>query len=299
MNSGTALKPLSVSLALALAFFFVPLVAVPGVAQQPGQGSAASPVPDPPSARPVPSRFPATPFPPGEGPLEIARSIRLLSPEQMTEAGRMLEADAESSIAERAGFNDIAFNQGKWGYEQLVCPALPHHLFLRFTRNNGTHDVSVFSVSIPRNGQGRLRVIPILRRSYSLFSPAPINAMTIAAFNHIRTEEQAESTPSWLGTALCYAALAGANPLAAHESMTDGPKVFPAASAPELEIPPQGGAIVRFTDMAAAPRPMVWNLIFNRKGRILKATHAPADLNAERPVPMNTAEQRARPVPAS
>jgi len=263
------------------------------------QQAGDEPVSDPPNARPVPSRFPATPFPPGEGPLEIARSIRLRSADQMTEADRMLEAGAESSIAERAGFNDIAFNQGKWSYEQLVCPALPNHLFLRFTRNNGANDVSVFSVSIPRNGQGRLRVIPILRRSYSLFSPAPINALTIAAFNHIRTEEQAESAPGWLGTALCYAALAGANPLAAQESMKNGSKVFPAASAPELEIPPQGGAIVRFTDMGAAPHPMVWSLVFNRKGRLLKAAHEPAHLDAERPVPLNTAEQHARPVPAS
>jgi hypothetical protein len=288
------LKRLPVLLAFVLVLFGVNCLA-----QQPDD----APIPDPPNAKPVPSRFPVTPFPPGEGPLEIARSIRLRSADQMTEADRLAEAGAESSIAERAGFNDIAFNQGKWSYQQLVCPALPNHLFLRFTRNNGANDVSVFSVSIPRNGQGRLRVIPILRRSYSLFSPAPINAMTIAAFNHIRTEEQPESTPSWLGTGLCYAALAGANPVAAQEVTQivsrSGPKNFPAASSPELEIPPQGGAVIRFTDMAATPRPMLWSLTFSRKGRVLKATHTPAHLDAEKPVPLDTAEQRARPVPAS
>jgi len=236
--------------------------------------------------------------------MQIARSIRLRSAEEMTEQDRLLEADAESSIAERAGFNDIAFNEGKWSYRQLVCPALPNHLFLRFTRNNGVGDVSVFSVSIPRNGEGRLRVIPIERRSYSLFSPAPINALTIAAFNRIRVEDQPDNatgeTPGWLGTGLCYAALAGANPIAAPKDAMSGPRKFPAASAPLLEIPPQGGAVVRFTDMSAAPRPMAWSLVFNGKGRLLKAAHAPARLTGEAAVPSTSDPAlEARPVPAN
>lgn len=261
----------------------------------------------PPNARPVPDRTVPTPFPPAGGAMEIARSIKLRSADEMTEQDRLLEADAESSIAERAGFNDIAFDQGKWNYRQLICPALPNHLFLRFTRNNGVGDVSVFSVSIPRNGEGRLRVIPIERRSYSLFSPAPINALTIAAFNRIRAEDQpantvgetgASAASGWLGTGLCYAALAGANPIAAPEDAMSGPRKFPAASAPLLEIPPQGGAVIRFTDMSAAPRPMEWSLIFSGKGRLLKATHASAGLSGENAIPASNAEQNAKPIPA-
>jgi hypothetical protein len=262
------------------------------------QSSAGTPA-TPASAKPVPDRTVPTPFPPAAGPLEIARSIQLRSPDEMTEPDRLLEADAESSIAERAGYADIAFNQGKWSYQQLVCPALPNHLFLRFTRSNGAGDVSVFSASIPRNDTGHIRIIPIQRRSYSLFSPAPINALTIAAFNRIRAEDHAEdSTPGWLGTALCYAALAGANPLAGPQ---DAPAAapFPAASAPSLEIPAEGGAIVRFTDLSATPRPMAWSLIFNPKGRLLKATHAPAGVNGEKTVAPSTAEQNAKPIPSS
>jgi hypothetical protein len=274
--------------------------------------AAAEPAPatpenaTPQSAKPVPDRQVPTPFPPGAGPLEIARSIELRSPDAMPEADRLLEADAESSIAERAGYADIAFDEGKWSYQQLACPALPNHLFLRFTRNNGARDVSVFSVSIPRNNprndQARIRIIPIERRSYSLFSPAPINALTIAAFNRIRAEDhpdQPDQAPSWLGTGLCYAALAGANPIAASEGAVSGQRSFPAASAPSLEIPAQGGAIVRFTDMSATPRPMEWSLIFNGKGRLMKAMHGPAGLSGEKPLPPSTAEQNAKPIPSS
>ena len=75
--------------------------------------------------------------------------------------------------------------------QKIACPRLTNHLFVQFTRNNGNGDVSIFSASIPRNGMGRIRIVPILKRSYSLFSPAPINSMTISAFNHIRSEEGA------------------------------------------------------------------------------------------------------------
>jgi hypothetical protein len=289
---------LPAALAIAMLFAFLPRTHAQ---------AAAEPAPaTPANARPVPERSVPTPFPPGSRLLEIARSIELRSPDAMPEADRMLEADAESSIAERAGYADIAFNQGQWSYRQLVCPALPNHLFLRFTRNNGARDVSVFSVSIPRNNprdnQARIRIIPIERRSYSLFSPAPINALTIAAFNRIRAEDnpdQPGQAPAWLGTGLCYAALAGANPIAAPQGAVAGQPSFPAASAPSLEIPAQGGAIIRFTDISATPRPMEWSLIFNGKGRLLKATHAPAGLSGQKPLPPSTAEQNAKPIPAS
>jgi hypothetical protein len=256
----------------------------------------------PANAKPVPDHPAPTPFPPGAA-LQVARSIELRSPDAMAEQDRMLEADAESSIAERAGYANIAFNQGKWSYSQLVCPALPNHLFLRFTRNNGTGDLSLFSASIPRNGQGRLRIIPIERRGYSLFSPAPVNALTIAAFNHIRAEDQPDNpggeASGWLGTALCYAALAGASPIAAPQVAPDGPPKFPAASAPVLEIPADGGAVIRFTDLAAVPRPMAWSLAFNGKGRLLKASHAPAGLSGETPVPATDPAQNAKPIPGN
>ena len=110
--------------------------------------------------------------------------------DQMTEQDRDLEADAESSIGERAGFAGMEFNQGKWSYQQMVCPGAAQPPLPASSRATAaTGDVSVFTASIPRGGEGRVRIIPILRRGYSLFSPAPINALTISAFNHIRAEE--------------------------------------------------------------------------------------------------------------
>jgi hypothetical protein len=230
------------------------------------------------------------------GVLDSDRSIRLLTPEQMSEADRNLEAEAESSIAEHAGFADIAFNEGKWSYGELVCPAFPNHIFLRFTRNNGTGDVSVFSASVPRNGEGRVRIIPIQRRGYSLFSPAPINAMTVAAFNRIRSEEHAEAV-DWVGMALCYAALAGANPEIGVSTELSGSRTKIDSMGPVLENQLNGGASIHLTDGAAQPRPMEWSLIFNAKGKLIKATHVAAPVSATQKVPASDAKQATTPVP--
>jgi hypothetical protein len=222
----------------------------------------------------------------GDRNVESTVSIKILSADQMTRHDRDLEADAEASIQERAGFQNLEFNQGSWTYQQLVCPALPNHLLLRFSRNEGTGTMSMFSAAIPRGGEGGVRIIPIMRKGYSLFSPAPIGPLTIASFNRIRSEENTDWPANWLGTGLCYAALAGANPragelppppqegqLAPQPSETEH---VPVTMEPTLFLTSDGGAIVRFADVSTMPHPMEWSLIFNRKGTLLKATHSPA-----------------------
>ena len=204
-------------------------------------------------------------------------SIEFRTADQMTRKDSDLVADAQSSISEHAGLMDLEFNQGKWTYEQVVCPALPNHVFLRFRRNNGTGDVTVFSASIPRGGEGRVRIVPILLRGYSLFSPAPINALTVSAFNHIRAEEHYDTAPDWLGTGLCYAALAGGHPRATLMPVIFDSEKFPLAKPAMLETS-SSGVVVSFADLAAAGRPMQWTMTFDHKGKLLKATHRPADM---------------------
>lgn len=221
-------------------------------------------------------------------------SIQFLGVDQMTEKDRLQAANAESSIAEHVKYADLDFNQGQWSYQQVICPALPNHIFLRFLRNNGTGDVSVFTASIPRGEEGRVRIIPIQRRGYGLFSPAPINALTISAFNHIRAEENPDQDPArapdWLGTGLCYAALAGGHPQAAALGDNPAGEKFPVTSIALLDVGGDGGAVLSFTDVSASPRPMRWSMTFDRKGRLIKGGHSPAELlsiRVEHPLQVN------------
>jgi hypothetical protein len=235
------------------------------------------------------------PFPPGsETDIPVAQ-LEFRPYDSMTPQDRDLAADGESSIEERAGFAGLEFNQGKWNYQQIVCPALPNHLLLQFTRNNGTGDVSVFSASIPRSEDSRVRVIPILRRGYSLFSPAPINALTISAFNRIRDEEHPTDPPQWLATGLCYAALAGAHPQVGPPEVTEIKKL-PAPPPGRIFIPMHGGAVISFVDIAAIPRPMQWTMTFNDKGKLLKATHSAAQKSKGKAVQKTPVEVKGKPV---
>jgi hypothetical protein len=235
------------------------------------------------------------PFPPVLGDANRPHSIEVRPFDQMTEKDRNLAADAEASIGEHAGFVGLEFNQGKWAYQQLMCPAFTNHIFLRFTRNNGTGDVSLFSASVPRGGEGRVRIVPIQMRGYSLFSPAPVNKLTISAFNHIRAEEHPDSAPDWLETALCYAALAGGKPVAWTASDPPAGEAFTVSMPSVLEIPVRGGAIIRFTDVSAMSRPRVWTMTFDPEGKLLKAGHAPADLINAKVVHPTPVDQRGTP----
>lgn len=245
----------------------------------------------------VPQAGPTKPFSPEGTHQESASSIEFRSASQMVPEDRNLAADAESSIAERARMSGFDLQQGQWAYQQVICPALPSHLFLQYTRNNGLGDVTVFSASIPRGGEGRVRIIPILRRGYSLFSPAPVNALTVSAFNHIRAEESSGNSSDWLGNGLCYAALAGAHPqIASPDVAAASHKPAPSLSA-IMEIVPNGGEIIRFEDVAAIPRPMRWTMTFTSRGKLVKATHSPASLITAMPVPQSTEALKAHPIP--
>ncbi len=211
--------------------------------------------------------------------------IEYRSYDRMTEKDRLQAADAEASIGEHVHYVGLEFDQGKWSYQQVVCPAFRHHIFLRFTRNNGVGDVSMFTASVPTNGEGRVRIIPIQMRGYSLWSPAPINALTISAFNHIRAEEQPDQSSDWLETGLCYAALAGGHPVAAKLTEDADIRKLPAAIPAALTIPLHDGEEVSFTDVSASPKMMEWTMIFNRKGKLMKAKHTPVGLMKVSAVP--------------
>ncbi len=226
-------------------------------------------------------------------------TVEFRSADQISERDRLLLANSESSIAEHAGFAGLEFSRDSWKSRQIVCPTFPNHLFVQYTRNNGAGDVSVFSASIPRNGNGRVRVVPILKRGYSLFSPAPINALTISAFNHIRAEDSETANSDWLGNALCYAALAGARP----EIMAPGAepalhRPIPALSAAmDVEMHAHGIEVIRFDDDAARPRATEWSMTFTHQGKLIKATHRPASMIAAKAASEKNAVARTWAVP--
>lgn len=271
------------------AFLLVAVCAFPSIlsAQEPAFGHERA---VPPPVQPAP--FPAN------GARKPISTIELRSADELTQQDRLLIADSESSIAEHAGFAGLEYGQSNWTYREIGCPTFPNHLFLQYMRNNGSGDVTMFSVSIPRNGEGRVRIVPILKRGYSLFSPAPINALTISAFNHIRAEEGESANSDWLGNALCYAALAGSVPQIVPPDATPAVHKPIAALNAAMDIQMQGHGMetIRFDDAAARPHAMEWTMTFARNGKLIKATHRPASLLTAQAVSQKSAVISTHPV---
>ncbi|WP_348261681.1 hypothetical protein P8935_17995 [Telmatobacter sp. DSM 110680] len=249
----------------------------------------------------MPASTESKPFPTAATRKTPVYTVEFRSADQLTQQDRLLLADAESSIAEHAGFAGLEYQQSNWNYRQIVCPSFPNHLFLQYTRTNGVGDTTVFSASIPRNGEGRVRIVPILKRGYSLFSPAPINALTISAFNRIRAEEGEPANADWLGNALCYAALAGSQPqILPADAEPAVHKPIPALNAAmDVQTQAHGMELIRFDDAASRPHSMEWTMTFTHQGKLIKATHKPASMESANPVPQKSAVARSWQVPPS
>ncbi|MGA2249715.1 hypothetical protein [Terracidiphilus sp.] len=229
------------------------------------------PQPDASVWRPIPPAAPLhTPFPIKA---RLPYTVEILPATAVSPQDRQLESNEENSIRERAGMRLMDFTPNGWSYSQIACPAFPGHLFLRFMRTEGKGDVSAFTASIPRFGQGKDRIIPIQRRGYSLFSPAPVNAMTIASFNHILAEERTSGEPDWAAIAVCYAALAG----------TGSEGTLTPMGAPILNLQADGGAtiVIATTDSNVKD----WTMTFDRNGVLKKATHTGVADYTFHPVP--------------
>jgi len=236
-------------------------------------------------ARPIPRVEVITPFVTNPPSQEKTDPLRFLSRDQISASDQALVSGADLKIREGATLAGMELNAGRWGYLQLVCKALPGHVFLIYQSDNGPGDVSLFSAAIPRSSSGRVRVIPIERRGYSLFSPAPVNALTVAEFNRIRADEPENKSADWLGTALCYAALAGAQPALSPASIDSSAAAMPLTFPPTLEIGSLGDSTVRFVDVAKQNQPTEWALTFSSSGQLLKVDHFASPNYAVTPVP--------------
>jgi hypothetical protein len=292
-------RPAGIS-ALALAFCSLGLAAQ-GAQSKPDAANApyaVTPVPDVSSgvsykSRPVPSLQNLSPFQSETPQSSSDKLIEFRSQSQMTEPDRGLADGAQASLREDATLAGIELGQGKWTYQQLECQALPGHLFLLYKGENGAGDISLFSAAIARAGNGQVRIIPIQRRGFSLFSPAPVNPLTIAAFNRIRSSEPGNA--DWLATALCYAALTGAHPETASTPDKSPDASLSLSFPPTLEVGNYGESTVRFVDVASPRQPKEWALTFNGKGLLLKVTNSAVPAYTVKPIPALPALQSSVP----
>ena len=212
-------------------------------------------------------------------------STRFRSMDQMTPGDRELACRSQASIAQKAGLLGLEFEAGPWTYEQLVCQILPNHLLLRFTRDKGKGDLSVFTASLSRVSSGGVTVIPIERRGYSMPVPAQGSALTVAKFNSILAEERLNKDPDVFEEAVCYAVVAGGHPQHAIPADDGQSKNEPGPLLVTEGVSISGNIVVHLADDGSLPRPMQWSVTFDRHGRLLMAELTMEGRTVLRPIP--------------
>ena len=221
---------------------------------------------------------------------KVPLQVEVRPANDMKQEDRDLVASSTAAIRKRAEFHDLGFDHGNWLQSQLDCPALPRHLFLRFTLDQGAGDVSMFAASIPREQGGRVQVIPISRRGYSPISPAPVNKATIGAFNEIRAEEHVGEKADWAALTMCFAALSSAR--------WDEPKsalTLKLAGPDTLQLGERGEVIVAME--LDSPAPGRWVVTFDRKGELEKTEYTQFGPENWHLLPPTQTEIRGKPLP--
>ena len=203
----------------------------------------------------------------------------------MNAGDRALALKVQPAIREAAALAGMEFDNAQWNYRQLDCTAIPNHLFLLFESHRGAGDLSRFSVSIPRAGNGKLRIIPVERRGFTLFAPAAVNPLAIAIFNLIRAEEPKGPPADWLAASACYAALTAPRGEVALSPQGKADADFALSYPPSIEMGEQGESTVRFVNVAIASEPMQWALTYNAAGQLETVEHFPAPVYATRMIP--------------
>lgn len=205
--------------------------------------------------------------------------------EEMSANDRALAAKMQPAIHEAAVLAGMEFDNAQWSYRQLQCQAISSHLLLLYQSTRGAGDFSRFSVSIPRTGNGRLRIIPVERRGFTLYAPTAVNPLAVAFFNLIRAEEPKGPPADWLATSACYAALTAPQEKIALSAEGTAGADLALSYPPSIEMGEQGESTVRFVDVATASEPMQWALTYGAEGRLEKVEHFPAPVYATRIFP--------------
>lgn len=208
----------------------------------------------------------------GHGPVPF-RSFTILQPNAMSAADAELVHAKQREIAGEAAFWGYHLNAASWDYDQVECPDMPDRVMLHYRSRSQAGAEWLFTALVPR-GKGRVLIVPVLYGNATPVRPAPEAERTISVFNQAVPAEIAAQAGQpdgpWLNLAMCYAALAGAEPHVPER--TDEDPGLMRAPVPTFRM--SEGTVaqtIQFTDRNTPQTYRVWTLGISQKGRITAA----------------------------
>lgn len=192
------------------------------------------------------------------------------SPQQMDAADAGLIQAKQRDIATEAEFYGYDLSSASYSYSQVVCPQLPDYVLLHYRSVTRNGALSLFTALVPR-GAGRVQVVPVLYRNATPYGPAAGADRTMRVFNRAVPADVARAAAQpngdWIGLAMTYAAVAGADPGLVTDARMD-PALY-AAPHPTAEVSAADRLQrVRFAVHDEVGRYTVWSVAFNNQGHV-------------------------------
>jgi hypothetical protein len=178
-----------------------------------------------------------------------------------------LSANAQqqnAGIASGAQIYGYDLSAGNWTLDLVRCPVMANVSLLHYRETFPDGTESRFTAVVPSAG-GHVHIVPVLYRNATPFLPAPRNPRNYALFNQLVQGSAAKGT--WLDLSACYAALTGAG------SGVHSKVGIAGAPKPTVHLDPAGKTHrVTFATREGQAGYMVWNVSFDRFGRVTTAT---------------------------
>lgn len=163
---------------------------------------------------------------------------------------------------------------GNWTVDQAICPEFPGTVLLHYLEKFPDGKESLFTALIPREGGGRIRVVPVLYRNASPYRPATKNPANYALFNELVPADVAKKDAgpggNWLSLGVCYAEMVGGRPNVPDEPDLDVATIKAPVAAVRLDAV-TGQTQIQFSDRDAQKVYTIWTISFDGKGRVTDA----------------------------
>jgi hypothetical protein len=229
-----------------------------------------------------------------------ANEVQVLSAGQMARGDADLLASLQNELISAAELNGYDLVSGTWIRNQVVCPDAPRHMIMHYLKLSQDGAVSLFTAVVRRAPPGpmhsQVRIIPVLYHgapATHVFGTSPSQRELINQVISMKeiASASASAGPGWKSLALCYAALAGAEP--------SSPSVTaPEAITPIVSESPDGKA-QRMSFSVVGPDHLLqdWKIEFDRQLQVKSIVLTTKPMTAPQPLPVTT--MKPRPVPSS
>lgn len=221
-------------------------------------------------------------------------SLEHRAPDQMSDEDRQLVQSRKKELTTGAEFYGYDITAAGWTYEQAICPQFPDTVLLHYLTKFPDGTQSQFTALIPR-GAGRVRIVPVLYRNASPYSPAVKNPRNFTIFNSLVPAEvakkDADPEGNWLSLGVCYAEMVGSRANVPDEPSLDSATIKAPVATYRYDAKTNDRQ-VQFSDRGAAKVFTIWTISLNDQGRVTGAENEDYDTYVARivqpPAPKGT-----------